>query len=309
MAYTSAYTPPAGLDSRTSGVFTTAMGIPTAANFNLDADDSILILSVVTTEGAIVTDFSIDVPDSSTLYGTTFRTPEISDICVRVTRATTGLGGVRLDSINAQLYWDGSVQGTSQSSTSITGAYDVTFSGFDTIPTLAQVESTGFGVQIIWQAAAHPQCLFDGVSIVAVYDPLYTVDERIYQRLSNYSNLTDLVSTRIFPIKAPQGLDNPYVVFKRISGVPEHAMGADPEVEHSRFQIGCYAKSIEDVNSIAIAVTSALSRWNSSTDTQQIQEVFKENEFSIWEDIDASDVGIWQQQLDFIVHSHKSSST
>lgn len=136
-----------------------------------------------------------------------------------------------------------------------------------------------------------------------------SVQSELYSRLSGTTDLTAIVGTRIFPIKAPQDTKMPYVVYQRISGVPVHAMSADADVVHSRFQVTCVADSVagsNGTNAVAKQVKASLSRWSKSTGNPEILEVFTDNEIDLWRDIDASDVGAYQTALDFIVH-HRST--
>jgi len=238
------------------------------------------------------------------------RAAEVNDIEVRIVHDSTQHAG---DTLGISLTLDGSAIGTEQVTSGLitdTG-WDITYSDWDTLPTAAQIGSTALGVLVAMTNDSAPGLAYtiDGVTVTVIYDPLNTVSDRLAQRLINYDNLTSQVGGRVFPNKMPQRFKYPAVVYRQISDDIEHAMQADPNISHTRYQIACLADNFEDAETIGLTVTSALSRWSSSTDTQMIQEVFMEGGFTNWVDVDDSDEGVYNHELNLVIHSHKSSST
>lgn len=65
----------------------------------------------------------------------------------------------------------------------------------------------------------------------------------IYEILSNDAGVTTLVSTRIFPIVAPQETVLPYVVYNLVSNAPTNTKDGASESDTFRVQIDSYAKT------------------------------------------------------------------
>jgi len=273
-----------------------------STDFFLNGSSSIQFAAVTSAECEIA-NYGFDL-----VLGT--RAAEVNDIEVRIVHDSLQFAG---DTISAQLTIDGSVIGTQQITSGLASStgFDITYSSWDTVPTAVQLNTTSFGVLVAMTNDSAPALTYtiDGVTVAVIYDPLNTVSDRLYERLSNYDSLTSQISARIFPNKLPQRFKYPSVVYRQISDDIEHAMQADPNISHTRYQIACLAESFEDAETIGLAVTSALSRWSSSTDTQMIQEVFMEGGFTVWENVDDGDAGVYNHELNIVIHSHKSSST
>jgi len=270
-------------------------GATSAVSWEIDGTDMTAGVSGSTAATATLRDFDFSIP--SGVVPTV-----IDDITVRVVGSS---GTVDFNAVLCQLWVDGAVFGTELSTGLSSTAYDKSFSGWATLPTEAQIEtSTDFGVVVKWEGIPGPgaSVTADGVTIVVSYTTGNTVSGRIYNRLSSYDTVTDLVSTRIFPNKMPQKFKYPSVVYRQISDDVEHAMGGDPNINHTRYQIACLAESFEDAEEVGLAVSSALSRWSSSTESRIIQEVFIEGAFTNWVDVDDSDVGVHNYELNVVIH-------
>ena len=86
----------------------------------------------------------------------------------------------------------------------------------------------------------------------------------LYHLLTNASGVTDIVSTRIYPVTAPQGTAFPFVVYSTISSIPQNTKDVPAAVDHVRLQIDCYAKSTASISGydqaeqLAAAVRAAI---------------------------------------------------
>ena len=83
-------------------------------------------------------------------------------------------------------------------------------------------------------------------------------------RLSNYSNLTALTSTRIYATQLPQSVSYPAVTFQVISGMREHIMVSDDNLVASRVQVSAWDTSITDALSVADQIRAALKDYSGS---------------------------------------------
>jgi len=93
------------------------------------------------------------------------------------------------------------------------------------------------------------------------------IEDVIYSRLQATSGVTDLVSTRCYPIRRPADASLPLVVFERISEVCPPAMVSDPGNVISRFRFSCQADTPENARAIAAEVKASIGYYKDSTTT------------------------------------------
>ncbi len=65
-------------------------------------------------------------------------------------------------------------------------------------------------------------------------------------------------NVRVYPNKAPQGVDRPYVVCRRISGAPVLTYAGPTSLGGRRVQVDCYGDSYADADAMSLAVMAAL---------------------------------------------------
>ena len=120
-----------------------------------------------------------------------------------------------------------------------------------------------------------------------------SVQNDIYARLSAYAGLTALVSTKIYPLTMPQDIELPYVTYSIISDVPEHAMGADPNIRTIRIQVSCWADTYDEAKAIEVQVKAALSRYRSGN----FKDVFFDSSLDLYD----GEEGVYHVPCDFLV--------
>ena len=88
---------------------------------------------------------------------------------------------------------------------------------------------------------------------------LYTA---VGHRLSTYTNLTALVSTRIYATKLPQNVSYPAVSYQVISALPrEHTMNADDDLTAARVQVSAWDDNITiKVDTDSLSLSDAVSQ-------------------------------------------------
>lgn len=86
---------------------------------------------------------------------------------------------------------------------------------------------------------------------------------QLYTQLSGYAGLSALVSTRIYPSKAPQTLtpSQSYVVYHQISERPIHSHQGYSSLREVRMQVSCMAKNYDAARAIAEQVKLAMDAW------------------------------------------------
>jgi hypothetical protein len=131
-----------------------------------------------------------------------------------------------------------------------------------------------------------------------------TLEAQIYSRLSGYSALTDIVSTRISQLRAPANEALPDVVFTFVDHIaPGDAMGATGTLRVGRLQVDCYADDITDAQSVADQAEAALLRYSTSTGTL-ISDIFLDARRDLTELEDMEDA-VFRVSLDFRVNYNK----
>jgi hypothetical protein len=116
-----------------------------------------------------------------------------------------------------------------------------------------------------------------------IADALYTI-------LSGFAGLTALVSTRIYPRRAPQEVTAPYVIFQRISTIRDHSHSGPSGLANPRYQFDAYAATPEEADAISDQIRLALDGYTGTVTSGEspalfpdvwIQGIFAEDERDI----------------------------
>ncbi len=91
-------------------------------------------------------------------------------------------------------------------------------------------------------------------------------------KLKALSDVSDLVGTRVYPMKAPQDVDLPYIVYQQISRTPENHATGTTQTNFQRIQVSCWAEDYDGAQALALAVRgdedptspTGLAGWNDS---------------------------------------------
>ena len=90
------------------------------------------------------------------------------------------------------------------------------------------------------------------------------IETALYNYLSSYMGLTDLVSNRIYFMKMPQNPTFPNVVLQKISAPRLHGFSADYGVS-TRMQITSWGTKYSDVSAVFEQIRSALQNYTNQT--------------------------------------------
>lgn len=115
--------------------------------------------------------------------------------------------------------------------------------------------------------------------------------DAIYSRLSNYTDLTDLVSTRIYSKEITQDTTKPCVYFE-ITGVERiSAINGDSGMCNAQCRVISIASTLSGAVAVADEVRAALQRYSGTVSSTDIRDILIENEFDSYEsDLDESNV-------------------
>ena len=123
------------------------------------------------------------------------------------------------------------------------------------------------------------------------------VGKTVYAMLAADATLTALVSTKIYPVIAPQNVASPFVVYSIASAIPTNTKDRISEVDTMRVQIDCYARTYSQVEAIASAARLAIDGQTGTKAGIYVDGVAYENE----QDLIDEDVDLYRKSLDFFI--------
>jgi hypothetical protein len=100
----------------------------------------------------------------------------------------------------------------------------------------------------------------------------------IYTILSGNSGVTDLVSTRIYPIKAPQPIATPFIVYRQITQNTDYLLNGTIELAEVIIQITSCSTTLSNAIDISNAVFTAMNLAASGSGQYSIKKIFHENQ-------------------------------
>jgi hypothetical protein len=124
------------------------------------------------------------------------------------------------------------------------------------------------------------------------------IEEAIPARLEAVPAVTDLIGTRIYPTRAPEGVTRPFATFQRISSTRERAFGQNPGLAGPRFQITAWATTYGEAVTVANAIRQALERYRGTILGIVIQDVFVDTD----QDLRDDEAQLYGKSTDFFVH-------
>jgi len=124
------------------------------------------------------------------------------------------------------------------------------------------------------------------------------IESSIYSRLTAYAGVSDLVSTRIYPVVMPQGTTFPAITYQTNTREKNPTFGADSTISSKEMRITSWADTYSEAKDLADEVLGALNRWTSG----DVQEVFHDDEGDTYnEELDK--YGVY---MDFVVWFNES---
>jgi len=86
------------------------------------------------------------------------------------------------------------------------------------------------------------------------------------------SEVSALVGTRIYPLKAPQNVTNPYMTYQVVNDNSNQCIGGETYQNDTRFQIDVWDTTYSKVDAIKKAVLSALTGFKSSNSIRAMDD-------------------------------------
>lgn len=125
-----------------------------------------------------------------------------------------------------------------------------------------------------------------------------TIEKDIHYALANDADVSALVSSRIYPLKLPQGWTLPAVTYQRVSGYREHCLSGASGRARPRFQIDCWASDYDDVKDLADKVRLCLDGFKGDINTESdVGGITLEADRDLWEE----NIDTYRVSMDFII--------
>lgn len=70
--------------------------------------------------------------------------------------------------------------------------------------------------------------------------------------------LSDLISNRVYPLRAPDNMTDDFIVYQRVGAERYRSINAPSGLVQATIQVDCYSKSYYNVKSLQLAVESRL---------------------------------------------------
>ena len=87
------------------------------------------------------------------------------------------------------------------------------------------------------------------------------IEQAVHDALVADATVLGLVSTRIYYIKAPQSVTNPYIAIQKISAPRLHTHSGSSGLVNSRFQLTIFATTYKGCKDIAVAIQAVLDNF------------------------------------------------
>lgn len=124
----------------------------------------------------------------------------------------------------------------------------------------------------------------------------------IYHLLSNDADVTNIVSDRIYPNKAPQAKRGDFIVFKRPTGSTVQIKNGKSGKDDSRWQVDGYCHNDDDRDLLEEAIRSALDRKSGTINGVNIERI----RFLNWNNAFDDDGELYRTSADYRIKTFRS---
>jgi len=94
----------------------------------------------------------------------------------------------------------------------------------------------------------------------------------VYKTLSENSNITDIVSSRIYPVNLPKDAAVPAIVYTMDEISPIKSLNGESGIDNGTIEISCWAKDYTTAHLLAAAVRDAFSAAGIGVMTGSMQD-------------------------------------
>ena len=127
----------------------------------------------------------------------------------------------------------------------------------------------------------------------------------VYNILSNNAALTAVVSTRINPLRIPQGSSFPAISYQLVSVVPNPSKSGPSESDFARIQINSFGLTYQSAVQVADLVRAAMEKTLPATfNSVFVQTIEYDGEAHLSED-NADFAGVFHIAQDYIINYNR----
>ena len=112
-----------------------------------------------------------------------------------------------------------------------------------------------------------------------------TIEEAFYTFITSKTDITALVSDRIYPILAEQNITIPFVVYTRISTVRSYSHSGDSDIQSVRMQIDIIGNTLNQAQSIATLIINYCNSFNGLMGDKMIATITVDDQQNFYDDI------------------------
>jgi hypothetical protein len=131
------------------------------------------------------------------------------------------------------------------------------------------------------------------------------IGKAIRTRLLSVSAVTDLVSTRIYPLTLPQGVTMPAVRYQRVSGNSDPHVTGTTGAATARLQFDIFANTYAGAEALRDAIREAIDQYTGTSSGVTIHSCNAAMHMDLFDEpVHGDAVGLYQMVSDYeIVHS------
>jgi hypothetical protein len=123
------------------------------------------------------------------------------------------------------------------------------------------------------------------------------IEDALFTKLSGTTAISDIVGTRIHPVKMPDNPTFPSITYQRISSTREQTMQGRVSYCEAIMQIDIWSQDYDVTRDLASKVFSALEGFRGPISSVDIQAILSQNEIDLFED----DVKVYRRSQTFRV--------
>lgn len=123
-----------------------------------------------------------------------------------------------------------------------------------------------------------------------------TISALVNGRLTSYSGITALISTRSYPLLLPQHPTIPAVTYQKVSNTGQKGTST---LRETRYQFNCWGRTYAEAHTLATQVKAAFEEWHDLDQTPGVNMGLVVNELDDYDD----EAKVFRVIVDVILHT------
>lgn len=127
--------------------------------------------------------------------------------------------------------------------------------------------------------------------------------QAVASQLKTSTTITAYTSGKVYPLVVPQGVRLPYITYRQVSNVVEHAMIRDPKISMRRFQISVWSTGFSQSVNISTAIKAVLRDKTGTLGSSNfnVQRIFFDDENDFPELSENTNVITYHRASDYLI--------